>query len=227
MIPQETLHVSGNTRIEGGLSATTISATTYLGISIVTGGTYSNGTVVFTNNNGGTFNVTGLTTPFTGGTVNGVTNFTGGLGVGVAVPTTRLHISGATAGDSGLRLETLTSVTPVSLGQAIGVDGNGNIVTINNVSGSTGPRPITTVITDTTLTDLDQVVIVDSTTPITITLPQITISGRLITIKNINTGVETILPYSGQLIDGDTSIVVARKNVSLDFQSYNNNWYLI
>jgi hypothetical protein len=231
VIPQETLHVSGNTRVDGGLSATTISATTYLGIStqdtFVTGGTYSNGTAVFTNNTGGTFNVTGLTTPFTGGTVNGVTNFTGGLGVGVAVPTTRLHISGATAGDSGLRLETLTSVTPVSLGQAIGVDGNGNIVTINNVSGSTGPRPITTVITDTTLTDLDQVVIVDSTTPITITLPQITISGRLITIKNINTGVETILPYSGQLIDGDTSIVVARKNVSLDFQSYNNNWYLI
>ena len=230
VIPQETLHVSGNTRVDGGLSATTISATTYLNLPLdirVTGGTYSNGTAVFTNNTGGTFNVTGLTTPFTGGTVSGVTNFTGGLGVGVAVPTTRLHISGATAGDSGLRLETLTSVTPVSLGQAIGVDGNGNIVTINNVSGSTGPRPITTVIADTTLTDLDQVVIVNSTTPITITLPQITISGRLITIKNINTGVETILPYSGQLIDGDTSVVVARKNVSLDFQSYNNNWYLI
>ena len=229
--PTEALHVSGNTRIQGGLSATTISATTYLGIStqdtFVSGGTYSDGTATFTNNTGGTFNVNGFYTGFTGGTVSGVTNFNGGLGVGVAVPTTRLHISGTTAGDSGLRLETLTSVTPVSLGQAIGVDGNGNIVTISNVSGSTGPRPITTVTVDTTLTDLDQVVIVNSTTPITITLPQITISGRFITIKNVNTGVETILPYSGQLIDGDTSVIVARQNVSLDFQSYNNNWYLI
>ena len=38
-----------------------------------TGGTYSNGTAVFTNNSGGTFNVTGFSTTFTGGTVNGLT----------------------------------------------------------------------------------------------------------------------------------------------------------
>jgi hypothetical protein len=80
---------------------------------------------------------------------------------------------------------------------------------------------------NTVLTNNNQTVIVDSINPITITLPQITSDDRIITIKNINTGVETILPYSGQLIDGDTSVVVARKNVSLDFKSYNNNWYLI
>ena len=50
------------------LSATTVSATTYLNLPIdpdtfVTGGTYitSAGTLTFTNNTGGTFNVTGLT----------------------------------------------------------------------------------------------------------------------------------------------------------------------
>ena len=32
----------------------------------VTGGTYNNGTAIFTNNTGGTFSVTGLTTTFTG-----------------------------------------------------------------------------------------------------------------------------------------------------------------
>ena len=80
---------------------------------------------------------------------------------------------------------------------------------------------------DTTLSNVNQTVIIDSLTAITVTLPQITSNGTLITIKNINTGVETILPYSGQLIDGDTSVIVARQNVSLDFQSYNNNWYLI
>ena len=47
----------------GGLTADTISATTYLNLPqdvYVTGGTYSNGTIQFTNNTGGTFNVVGL-----------------------------------------------------------------------------------------------------------------------------------------------------------------------
>ena len=67
---------STNMRVVSGLTATTISATTYQNLPTdvrVTGGTYSNGTAIFTNNTGGTFNVTGLTTPFTGGTVNGLT----------------------------------------------------------------------------------------------------------------------------------------------------------
>ena len=47
----------------------------------VTGGTYSNGTSIFTNNTGGTFSVTGFSTAtnFTGGTVSGATIFTNGL----------------------------------------------------------------------------------------------------------------------------------------------------
>jgi hypothetical protein len=47
----------------------------------VTGGTYSGNTLIFKNNTGGTFNITGITTSstFTGGTVSGATNFTGGL----------------------------------------------------------------------------------------------------------------------------------------------------
>jgi hypothetical protein len=67
----------------GGLTANTISATTYLNLPSsaggsdirVTGGTYSNGTALFTNNTGGTTNVTGFSTgsstntTFTGGTV--------------------------------------------------------------------------------------------------------------------------------------------------------------
>ena len=58
----------------------------------VTGGTYSSGTAIFTNNTGGTFNVTGFSTgggsgstisgdylPLSGGTVSGGTIFTSGL----------------------------------------------------------------------------------------------------------------------------------------------------
>lgn len=56
--------VTGGTQFTGGLSANTISATTYLNLPIdvrVTGGTYSGGQLLFTNNTGGTFSITGVT----------------------------------------------------------------------------------------------------------------------------------------------------------------------
>jgi hypothetical protein len=57
--------VAGATRFTGGLTANTISATTYLNLPTdvrVTGGTYNSGNLIFINNTGGTFNITGLTT---------------------------------------------------------------------------------------------------------------------------------------------------------------------
>lgn len=42
--------------------------------TLVTGGTYSAGTITFTNNSGGTFNVSGLTEPFSGGSGNCITD---------------------------------------------------------------------------------------------------------------------------------------------------------
>ena len=57
--------VSGGTQFTDGLTANTISATTYQGISTITGGTYSAGTITFTNNNGGTFDVAGFYNPTT------------------------------------------------------------------------------------------------------------------------------------------------------------------
>jgi hypothetical protein len=70
------LTITGNTSAQG-LTATTISATTYQNLPIdirVTGGTKLGSTIVFTNNTGGTFNVTGLTDTFvTGGTKSGST----------------------------------------------------------------------------------------------------------------------------------------------------------
>jgi hypothetical protein len=79
--PTQTFEVSGTTILYGGLTANTISATTYLNLPSsaggsdirVTGGTYSNGTALFTNN-GGTFNVTGFST----GSTSTNTTFTGG-----------------------------------------------------------------------------------------------------------------------------------------------------
>jgi collagen type VII alpha len=56
--------VTGGTIFQSGLTANTISATTYFNLPIdvyVTGGTYSGSNILFTNNTGGTFTVTGLT----------------------------------------------------------------------------------------------------------------------------------------------------------------------
>jgi hypothetical protein len=52
--------VTGATSFTGGLSANTISATTYNNAPFVTGGTYTSGTITFNDAKGGTFNVTGL-----------------------------------------------------------------------------------------------------------------------------------------------------------------------
>jgi hypothetical protein len=60
--------VTGPTDFLNGLTSTTISATTYLGLPtdvFISGGTYSDGTIDLTNTTGGTIQITGL---FTGGT---------------------------------------------------------------------------------------------------------------------------------------------------------------
>jgi hypothetical protein len=65
------LTINGNLNVTGTTSSGVISATTYQNLPIdirVTGGTYSSGTTTFTNNTGGTFSVSGFTTPFTGNT---------------------------------------------------------------------------------------------------------------------------------------------------------------
>ena len=71
------LTITGNTSAQG-LTATTISATTYQNLPTdirVTGATYSNNTFTYTNNTGGTFNV--LFNTVTGLTVNGNISTTG------------------------------------------------------------------------------------------------------------------------------------------------------
>ena len=70
--------VTGSTQFTNGLTANTISATTYFGLPqdiFVTGATKSGTVAIFTNNSGGTFNLTGLTDTFvTGGTYSSSTS---------------------------------------------------------------------------------------------------------------------------------------------------------
>jgi hypothetical protein len=88
--------VSGATQFTGGLTATTISATTYQNLPLdirVTGVTYSNNTFTFTNNTGGTFNVN--FNILSGLTVNGALTVTGNSSLNGGISST--SFSGTTS----------------------------------------------------------------------------------------------------------------------------------
>jgi hypothetical protein len=126
----------------GTISSNTISATTYQNLPTdirVTGGTYSNGTTTFTNNTGGTFNVTGLTTGVTitnnvnnylltatgtNNSINGEGNATfDGTTLDLKKNSTNPNIilsdTGGTSNDAYIRFEGTSAGTPT---YAIGVD---------------------------------------------------------------------------------------------------------
>jgi hypothetical protein len=66
-----------------------------------------------------------------------ITPISGGkIGIGIVNPTNTLHIYSEAANTSGLRLERLTSTSPTSTGQAIGVDASGNVVTVTGSGGT-------------------------------------------------------------------------------------------
>lgn len=138
--------VSGGTIFTNGLSANTISATTYFNLPkdiFVTGGTYSGNTIIFTNNSGGTFNVTGITSSssFTGGTITGATIFTNGVTANTFSAATYLglpsdiYVSGFTYLDNTLTIER-SSGNPnlfVTINDFTGLTINGDL----NVTGNT------------------------------------------------------------------------------------------
>jgi hypothetical protein len=128
----------------GTISSSSLSATTLTvnGVSItgdtfVTGGTYSAGTITFRNNQNTTFPVTGLTQPFTGGTVSGPTNFTNGL--------TANTISATTYQNLPVTADTFTtgftySSNTFTIGRNQGL--SGLTATINTVTGLTSTGTI-------------------------------------------------------------------------------------
>jgi hypothetical protein len=133
--------VTGAVVFTGGLTANTISATTYFNLPTdirVTGVTYSSNTFTFTNNTGGTFNT--LFNTVTGLTVNGNLTVTGDTNV--------KGLTGTSATISGSAQNILTvigsgSTSPLfkvsgSLGDLLTVtDSNTtSIFTVNDVSGS-------------------------------------------------------------------------------------------
>ncbi|WP_415328218.1 hypothetical protein [Chryseobacterium sp. MMS23-Vi53] len=81
----------------------------------------------------------------------------GNVGVGTTVPTAKMEINSGTANTSGLKLTNLTSASPISAGQTIGVDASGNVVTLPNPTavGVTTAEVASTTITATSDFDVN------------------------------------------------------------------------
>jgi hypothetical protein len=140
--------VNGATNFTNGLTANTMSASTLFvngvqitGDTFVTGGTYSAGTITFTNNQNGQFPVTGLTEPFTGGTVTGNTVFTQGLSANTISATTYqnlptdIRVTGSTYNNNTFTSTNNTGGTySVLFNTVTGLTVNGNL----SVTGNTG-----------------------------------------------------------------------------------------
>jgi hypothetical protein len=75
---------------------------------------------------------------------NGIERLTilsnGNVGIGTSAPNTKLEISSDTTNTSGAKLTNLTSASPISTGQTLGVDAAGNVITVANPA----PASVTT-----------------------------------------------------------------------------------
>ena len=213
--------VTGNTIFTLGLSANTISATTYQNLPTdirVTGGTYSNGTSTFTNNTGGTFNVIGFYT--------GETSYVNSLitGFGLSADTTTGVI-------------TIINTDPdqtvvLNNGTNISVTGTYPIFTID-VTGLTDFNTFTTGFTyqDNTFTILDNS---GSTYNATInSVTGLTVNGTLSATTISATTYQNLPPSTDYYVTGGTynytggTVTLNRNdgnNVSITGFNYNDTW---
>ena len=80
----------------------------------------------------------------------------------------------------------------------------------------------------TNITLNDEIILVDTTTTVTLTLPDVTTAqSKLFVIKNINAGTVTIQPSGTATIDGRSNFILNTKNQSVTIVSDKTNWYII
>lgn len=61
-----------------------------------------------------------------------VVTSSGNIGVGTTTPTVKLEVKSGVSNVSGLKFSNLTSSSPSGIGQALGVDTSGNVITVPN-----------------------------------------------------------------------------------------------
>lgn len=137
---------NGFTGIVGDFSLTGTGATvTGTALRALVNGVGSLGTAMHVLNNG---NGTSLLVEDTGADTSPfLIDASGNVGIGDSTPAVKLEIDTGVANTSGTRFTQLTSASPTSVGQAIGVDATGNIVTVAG-GGASAIDDLTDGITD-------------------------------------------------------------------------------
>lgn len=138
---------------------------------------------------------------------------------------TNLVLSGSTSGaltlNAGATGSYALNFPTANASGAFLNDGSGNIsfgYPTGSVSITTGSVSVTTA---------TQFLIVNSSSPVTITLPDATLSvGYSVMIKNINTGAVTVATVGGQTIDGASTQVLPSQYMSANFLDANGGWYI-
>ncbi len=106
-----------------------------------------------------------------------------------------------------------TGFLDVTISATGGGGGSGINREINNISTNTAAG---------STTDIDYVYLVSGNT--TVTLPTAAGNENLYTIKNVGSGTVTINTTGGQIIDGDTSVIMPIQYTSVDIISNGTNW---
>jgi len=187
--------VSGYTTFTSGVTSNTISATTYFNVFAATGGTYSNGTISLSGTGSTALGqITGLTTPFTGGTVSGVTIFQSGLTANTISANTisATYYEGVTGKYLPLSGGTVTGGTTFTSGLTA------NIITYTGLLSGTGTT-ITSGVTQNGVIDLYQTWNWTGATPtairLNVTNTNSSSTAYLMDLRTDNTGRFTVNKY--------------------------------
>jgi len=87
---------------------------------------------------------------------------------------------------------------------------------------------IKTVQENTNVTLNDEIIFVNTTTIVTLTLPNVEVAqNKLFTIKNIGTGTVEIRPSGSETIDGRSYLTLNTKNQTVTVISDGSNWYIV
>jgi hypothetical protein len=211
--------VSGSTNFTNGLTANTISATTYENLPLdvfVTGGTFSGGDIIFTNNSGVTFSVSGISsfdTFVTGFSYNNNT-FTISQNSGSSLSATINSVTGLTSSGT-IQSSVISASTYQNLPADIFITGgtfnsNTDTLTLGRSSGSsiTITGFTDTFVTGATFSGTSLIISRNESQPnITATISTVSLSGALASVSfNIaTTGSISASTFSGGTFIGNGS----------------------